>query len=71
MPNMDGFELCKHLRSHPQTRHVPIILLTSQSGVEDEVRGLEVGADDYIPKPIEARRLLARIHLALRKREVS
>ena len=65
MPRMDGFSLCRKLRSHRATNAIPIIVLTTKSGVEDEVRGLELGADDYIPKPIDSRRLLARMRRLL------
>ena len=65
MPRLDGFELCRRLRSHRATRGIPVIVLTSRSEVESEVEGLELGADDYIPKPIEPRRLLARIRRLL------
>jgi DNA-binding response OmpR family regulator len=65
MPKLDGFALVKKLKSHLQTSMIPIILLTSKDEVESEVAGLEAGADDYIPKPIIADRLLARINKIL------
>ena len=67
MPGVDGFELCQHLKSDPKTRHIPIIFLTAQIAVEDERRGLELGAVDYITKPFSESILLARIetHLSL------
>ena len=67
MPDMDGFEICKHLKSDPKTSHIPIIFLTAQIAVEDERRGLELGAVDYITKPFSESILLARIetHLSL------
>jgi CheY-like chemotaxis protein len=61
MPNMDGLSLVKKLKSQLQTSIIPVILLTSKDEVESEVEGLEAGADDYIPKPIVANLLLARI----------
>ena len=61
MPGMDGLALVKALRADPSTRDAVIIILTSETAVESEERGFELGADDYIPKPIEPRRLIARI----------
>jgi type IV pilus assembly protein PilB len=65
MPNMDGLSLVKKLKSQLQTSIIPVILLTSKDEVESEVEGLEAGADDYIPKPIVANLLLARINRVL------
>jgi signal transduction histidine kinase/ligand-binding sensor domain-containing protein/DNA-binding response OmpR family regulator len=61
MPVMDGIELCSHLKSHIQTSHIPVILLTARNLVEHWVEGLETGADDYIAKPFNLRILQARI----------
>lgn len=68
MPEMDGYEVCQDLKYDPRTRDIPVIFLTAKSEVEDERRGLEVGAADYITKPISPPILLARvkIHLALK-----
>ncbi len=68
MPRMDGYELVKHLKRRLETAQIPVIMLTTKGEVESEVRGLEVGADDYIPKPVDPQRLIARVHLALRKK---
>jgi type IV pilus assembly protein PilB len=65
MPNMDGLSLVKKLKSQLQTSIIPVILLTTKDEVESEVEGLEAGADDYIPKPIVANLLLARINRVL------
>jgi len=65
MPKLDGFSLVKKLKGHLQTSIIPVILLTSKDEVESEVEGLEAGADDYIPKPIVANLLLARINRVL------
>jgi DNA-binding response OmpR family regulator len=65
MPRLSGFDLCRKLRAHRATRDIPVIVLTTKSEVESEVEGLEIGADDYIPKPIEPRRLLARMRRVL------
>ena len=67
MPGMDGLAVCRKLRAHSQTRSTPIILLTSLSAPEDESRGLEAGADDYLTKPINPSRLVARVESHLRR----
>lgn len=69
MPDMDGYEVCRRLKSNPQTRHIPVIFLTAKIGVEDEEKGLEIGAVDYLTKPISPPILLARLktHLALKQ----
>ncbi len=66
MPGLDGFGLLQELRSDPQTRKVPIILLSARAGEEARVEGLEAGADDYLIKPFSARELLARVEAALK-----
>ena len=65
MPKLDGLSLVKKLKGQLQTSIIPVILLTSKNEVESEVEGLEAGADDYIPKPIVANLLLARINRIL------
>ncbi|NJD35537.1 MAG: response regulator [Betaproteobacteria bacterium] len=69
MPEMDGFEVCQQLKADPATRHIPIIFLTASEDAETEQRGLDIGAVDYITKPISPPVLLARVrnHLALRR----
>jgi DNA-binding response OmpR family regulator len=64
LPGMDGFEVCKRIR---QNSSVPIIMLTARGELMDRVVGLELGADDYLPKPFEPRELVARIHSVLRR----
>ena len=64
LPSMDGFEVCKKIR---QNSSVPIIMLTARGELMDKVIGLELGADDYLPKPFEPRELVARIHSVLRR----
>ena len=68
MPGMDGYEVCQLLKSNPVTRHIPVIFLTGKTAVEDERRGLELGAVDYLAKPISPPIVLARvkIHLELK-----
>ncbi len=61
MPGMDGMTMVKELRADPETRDVAIMMLTSESSVESEAEGLAAGADDYILKPVEPRRLAARV----------
>jgi PAS domain S-box-containing protein len=61
MPGMDGFELLKQLRRDPQTREIPILLLSARAGEEAAVEGLSAGADDYLVKPFSVRELLARV----------
>jgi len=68
LPEMDGFEVCRQLRSQPQIYgQIPIIMLTARGDVTDRIVGLEIGADDYLPKPFEPRELVARIHNILRR----
>jgi PAS domain S-box-containing protein len=62
MPGLDGFGLLKGLRANPQTRTVPVILLSARAGEESRIEGLTAGADDYLVKPFSARELLARVH---------
>jgi OmpR family response regulator RpaB len=64
LPEMDGFELCRTIR---KTSALPIVMLTARGDVMDRVVGLELGADDYLPKPFEPRELLARIQTILRR----
>jgi DNA-binding response OmpR family regulator len=64
LPDMDGFEVCKTIR---ETNSVPIIMLTARGEITDKVVGLELGADDYLPKPFEPRELVARIHSVMRR----
>ena len=68
MPGMDGYEVCLRLKSVPKTMNIPVIFLTARSEVEDERKGLELGAVDYITKPISPPILMARVrsHLALK-----
>jgi DNA-binding response OmpR family regulator len=67
LPGMSGFELCRRLRTEELTRKTPIIMLTARTEERDKVRGLELGADDYITKPFSVRELVARVKAALRR----
>jgi two-component system alkaline phosphatase synthesis response regulator PhoP len=69
MPEMDGWEVCKSLRANPALVDIPVIFLTARDSEVDEVLGLELGADDYITKPVRVRTLVARVKRALRPRE--
>lgn len=66
LPEMDGFEVCRTIR---KSSNIPIIMLTARGELTDKVVGLELGADDYLPKPFEPRELVARIHSILRRAE--
>jgi OmpR family response regulator RpaB len=65
LPEMDGFELCRTIRKDSD---IPIVMLTARGEVMDRVVGLELGADDYLPKPFEPRELVARVQTVLRRR---
>jgi OmpR family response regulator RpaB len=65
LPEMDGFELCRTIRKESE---LPIVMLTARGDVMDRVVGLELGADDYLPKPFEPRELVARLQTVLRRR---
>ncbi len=68
LPEMDGFELCRTIR---RDSDIPIIMLTARGDVMDRVVGLELGADDYLPKPFEPRELAARLQTILRRQRAS
>lgn len=67
LPKMDGLEICRALKSDSKTSRLPIIMLTAKAQETDRVVGLEMGADDYIPKPFSPRELLARVKAVLRR----
>jgi phosphoserine phosphatase RsbU/P len=69
MPEMDGYEVCRRLKASPETQNIPVIFLTGQTETEDETRGFEVGAVDYIHKPFSAAIVKVRVHLHLMLRE--
>ena len=71
LPRMSGVEVCRQLRRRPETRNVPIIMLTARSEEADKVRGLNVGADDYMTKPFSMVELLARVRALLRRAKPS
>jgi two-component system phosphate regulon response regulator PhoB len=67
MPNLSGIELCRRLKLRPETRAIPIILLSARAEEVDRVRGLETGADDYVVKPYSVVELMARVRANLRR----
>jgi len=67
MPGLDGFEVCRRIRKHPALAFTPVIFLTRKGDVEQRVRGLEVGGNDYIGKPVEPQQLVARVRSHLQK----
>ena len=69
LPDTDGFEICKYLKSHDRYAPVPIIMLTARSEETEKVLGLELGADDYVTKPFSPRELVARVKAVLRRPE--
>ena len=70
MPEIDGFEVCKRLKSDPLYKHVPIIMLTAKGENNDKIEGIEIGADDYICKPFDVDELVLRINNILRRSSV-
>ncbi|HEX2922259.1 MAG TPA: ATP-binding protein [Bacteroidales bacterium] len=69
MPVMDGIELCKLLKSNLNTSHIPVIILSAKASLDSQIKGINTGADDYIPKPFDLSLLLAKIHSVLKSRE--
>jgi two-component system, OmpR family, alkaline phosphatase synthesis response regulator PhoP len=69
LPVLDGFEVCRLIRSRPATQQLPIIMLTARTSETDRVSGLDLGADDYVVKPFSLRELAARVRAVLRRRQ--
>ena len=67
LPDMDGLDVLRAVRANPRTRQLPILLVTARADEIDRVLGLELGADDYVPKPFSTRELIARIRAVLRR----
>jgi len=67
LPQMDGTEVCRHLKADPKTAHIPIIMLTAKVEEVDRVVGLELGADDYVTKPFSPREIALRVKGVLRR----
>ncbi len=70
MPGMDGYETCRRLKSDPETRHIPVVMVTALDQREDRVRGLEAGAEDFLSKPFDDVQLLARVRSLARLKVV-
>lgn len=66
MPGMDGFEVCKRIKSNPKTTHIPVVMVTALSDSSDRIRGLEAGADDFLTKPLNDTALFARVRSLVR-----
>jgi len=71
MPDMDGFEVCRRLKSNPATHHIPVVMVTALDQPSDRVRGLEAGADDFLTKPIPELALIARVRSLARLKLVT
>ncbi len=70
MPGMDGIEVCSRLKKDEITRNIPIIMLTAKDEIRDKIKGLEIGADDYVTKPFNLNELKARIKSVLRRARI-
>jgi len=66
MPDMDGFEVCRRLKSDPATMHIPVVMITALDQITDRVRGLEAGADDFLTKPVNDLQLMTRVKSLVR-----
>ena len=69
LPGIDGIEVCRRLKADPQTRFIPVVMVTAKGDEADVVAGLELGADDYLTKPFSPKVLIARIRAVIRRRE--
>jgi two-component system cell cycle response regulator len=71
MPEIDGYEVCRQLKADPDTRHIPIILVTALDGRDDRLSGLEAGADDFMTKPVDDVMLAARLNALVRLKQMA
>ncbi|MDP4119031.1 MAG: response regulator transcription factor [Bacillota bacterium] len=71
LPDVDGFEILRKMRHNPSTSKVPVIMLTAKSGQMDKIKGLDLGADDYITKPFDILELISRVKALLRRSDIS
>lgn len=71
MPEMDGFEVCRHLKGDPATAHIPVVMITALDQSADRVRGLEAGADDFLTKPVDDLQLMTRVRSLVRLKSLT
>ncbi|NEN93390.1 MAG: response regulator, partial [Okeania sp. SIO3H1] len=71
MPIIDGFEICKRLKATPETTDIPVIFMTALSDIEDKITGFELGAVDYVTKPIIIDEVLARVKVHIQLRQLT
>jgi two-component system cell cycle response regulator len=71
MPGLDGFEVCRRIKADPETAHIPVVMITSLDQVEDRIRGLQVGADDFLTKPANDLQLMTRVKSLVRLKRLS
>jgi two-component system, cell cycle response regulator len=69
MPGLDGFDTCRRIKADPATAHIPVVMVTALSAVDDLVKGFAAGADDFLTKPVNFRVLMARVHSQLRQKQ--
>lgn len=67
LPNLSGIEICRQIRRNSGLRNLPVVMLTARGAEEDKIRGLDAGADDYLPKPFSVKELVARLRAVLRR----
>ncbi len=70
MPGIDGYEVCEQIKKNPDTRHIPVVMVTALSEVSERVRGLDAGADDFLTKPVSDTTLFARVHSLIRLKQM-
>ena len=70
MPDVDGFEVCRRLKGQPATMNIPVVFLTGAGSTDEKIRGLELGAVDYVTKPFEPAELRARVKSSLRTKRL-
>ncbi|HBA72970.1 MAG TPA: two-component system response regulator, partial [Geobacter sp.] len=66
MPEMDGFEVCRRIKSDDQYRNIPVVMITAYAARENRIKGIEAGAEDFISKPFDSMEVMARINMLLR-----
>ena len=70
LPGLDGFEVCRRLKSNPKTKNIPVLMITARGTEADIVMGLQIGAEDYVVKPFSPKVLMARVNAVLRRKEL-